>query len=69
MKWRRNISSNHYPIIQIDSLELTPYNMTEATFEISEGDIVIFPSNLTHGYDTNPKNERITLTANITPSN
>ena len=43
--------------------------MTEATFEINEGDIIIFPSNLTHGYDTNPKNERITLTANITPSN
>ena len=69
IKWRRNIASAHYPIIQIDSTELTPYNMTEATFEINEGDIIIFPSNLTHGYDTNPKNERITLTANITPSN
>ena len=69
IKWRKNVSSNHYPIIQIDSTELTPYNMTEATFKINEGDIVTFPANLTHGYDSNPSNERITLSANIVPSN
>ena len=69
IKWRKNVSSSHYPIIQIDSTELTPYNMTEATFKINEGDIVTFPANLTHGYDSNPSNERITLSANIVPSN
>ena len=68
IKWRRNIASAHYPIIQIDSTELTQYNMTEATFKMSEGDIITFPANLTFGFDTNGSNERITLSANIVPA-
>lgn len=67
LKFRRNVASNHYPIIQIDSTELSPFNMTEATFNMSEGDVIIYPANMTHGYDNNPSNERITLTANIVP--
>lgn len=67
LKWRRNVASNFYPIMQFDVNELTPYNMTEATFTISEGDVLIYPSNLTHGFDSNPSGERITLTAQIVP--
>ena len=67
MKWRRNVASHFYPVIQLDSQELSPYNMTEATFKQSEGDILIYPSNITHGYDSNPSDQRITLTANIVP--
>ena len=47
--------------------QLTQYNMTEATFKMAEGDIITFPSNLTFGFDSNPNNERITLSANIVP--
>jgi hypothetical protein len=67
LKFRRNVASNHYPIIQLDATELSPFNMTEATFNMAEGDVVVYPANMTHGYDNNPSNERITLTANIVP--
>lgn len=67
LKWRRNVSSNFYPVIQIDSKELTPFNMIESTFLMEEGDIIVYPANLTHGFDENPSGERITLTANIIP--
>ena len=67
-KWRKSVGSNHYPIMQINSKQLTQYNMTEATFKMAEGDIITFPSNLTFGFDSNPSNERITLSANIVPA-
>ena len=67
MKWRRNVASHFYPVIQLDTSELSPYNMTEATFKQSEGDILVYPSNITHGYDSNPSDQRITLTANVVP--
>ena len=67
-KWRKSVGSNHYPIMQINSKQLTQYNMTEATFKMAEGDIITFPSNLTFGFDSNPNNERITLSANIVPA-
>lgn len=68
IKWRKNVASNHYPILQIESTDVTAFNLTEATFSMNEGDIIIYPANLTHGYDSNPNPERITLTANITIS-
>ena len=67
LKWRRNVASNFYPVMQFDSIQPTPYNMTEATFSISEGDIIIHPANITHGFDNNQTGERITLTAQIVP--
>jgi hypothetical protein len=67
-KFRKNVGSNHYPIMQFNSKQLTQYNMTEATFKMDEGDIITFPSNLTFGFDSNPSNERITLSANIVPA-
>ena len=67
-KWRKNVGSNHYPIMQINNKQLTQYNMTEATFKMAEGDIITFPSNMTFGFDTNPNDERITLSANIVPA-
>jgi hypothetical protein len=54
--------------MQINSKQLTQYNMTEATFKMAEGDIITFPSNLTFGFDSNPNDERITLSANIVPA-
>ena len=67
-KFRKSVASNHYPIMQINNKQLTQYNMTEATFSMKEGDIITFPSNLTFGFDSNPSNERITLSANIVPA-
>ena len=67
-KWRKNVGSNHYPIMQINTKQITQYNMTEATFKMEEGDIITFPSNLTFGFDTNGSDERMTLSANIVPA-
>ena len=67
IKWRRNVASNFYQVMQFDSTEPTPYNMTEATFNMVEGDIIIYPSNITHGFDNNSEGQRISLTANIVP--
>ena len=66
VKWRKNVASNHYPILQLDSQDPTAFNLTDATFSMNEGDIIIYPSNVTHGFDSNPSNERITFTTNIT---
>ena len=41
--------------------------MTEATFKQSEGDVLVYPSNITHGYDSNPSDQRISFTANVVP--
>ena len=68
IKWRKNVASNHYPILQLDTKDPTAFNLTEATFNMEEGDVIIYPSNVTHGFDSNPSNDRITFTANITLS-
>ena len=67
-KFRKNVGSNHYPIMQFNSKQLTQYNMTEATFKMNEGDIITFPSNLTFGFDSNGSDERMTISANIVPA-
>ena len=67
-KWRKNVGSNHYPVMQINNKQLTQYNMTEATFKMNEGDIITFPSNLTFGFDSNGSDERMTISANIVPA-
>ena len=67
-KWRKNVGSNHYPVMQINNKQLTQYNMTEATFSMKEGDIITFPSNLTFGFDSNGSDERMTISANIVPA-
>ena len=67
LKFRRNVLSSMYPVMQVNSNQLTPYNMPEATFTMREGDVIVYPSNVTHGYDSNQTDERITLTANIIP--
>ena len=53
-------------LLKIDSKDPTAFNLTEATFNMEEGDIIIYPSNVTHGFDSNPSNDRISFTANIT---
>ena len=67
VKFRKLTNSPHFPILQLPVKEYTAFNLTEATFTQEEGDIIIYPANLTHGYDSNPNPERITFTANIVP--
>ena len=67
LKFRRHIFSTFYPSLQIPISKQTPYNMPEVHVPHSEGDLLIYPSNITHGYESNPQGERITLSMNIAP--
>ena len=67
LKFKRNTISNTYPIMMLPYESMTAFNLQEATIPYAAGDIVIYPSNLTHGFDSNPTDNRITLTFNVIP--
>ena len=67
LKFKRNVVSNMYPVMMLPYEQMTAFNLQEATIPYSNGDVVIYPSNLTHGYESNPSDERITLTFNVIP--
>tara|TARA_B100000927_G_scaffold291486_1_gene293943 strand:- start:9675 stop:10319 length:645 start_codon:yes stop_codon:yes gene_type:complete len=67
LKFKRTTQSTFYPIMQCKQTGLTPFNLLDASVPTVEGDIIIFPSNLTHGYETNGEHNRITLTFNVSP--
>ena len=67
LKFRRHIFSTFYPSLQLPSSQQTPFNMPEVLVPHTEGDLLIYPSNLTHGYESNPSDQRITLSFNIAP--
>ena len=65
LKFRRAIASPHYPIIQYPNNALTPFNCLDQNVPYKEGDIVIFPSNLSRGYEANTDGNRITISFNV----
>ena len=67
LKFKRNTISNTYPIMMLPYSTMTAFNLQEATIPYAAGDIVIYPSNLTHGFDSNPTDNRIALTFNVIP--
>ncbi len=67
LRFKRTTQSTFYPIMQCKQTGMTPFNLLDATVPTAEGDIVIFPSNMTHGYETNGEHNRITLTFNVAP--
>ena len=54
-------------ILQLPSSQQTSFNMPEVIVPHGEGDLLIYPSNLTHGYESNPSDQRITLSFNVAP--
>jgi uncharacterized protein (TIGR02466 family) len=67
MKFKRNVMSQMFPIMMLPFEQMTAFNLQEATIPYSNGDCIIYPSNLTHGYESNPTDNRITLTFNVIP--
>ena len=67
LKFKRITQSSYYPIMQCKQNGLTAFNLLDASVPTTEGDIIIFPSNLTHGYETNGEHNRITLSFNVSP--
>ena len=67
MKFKRNVMSQMFPIMMHPFEQMTAFNLQEATIPYANGDCIIYPSNLTHGYESNPTDNRITLTFNVIP--
>ena len=67
MKFKRNVMSQMFPIMMLPFEQMTAFNLQEATIPYANGDCIIYPSNLTHGYESNPTDNRVTLTFNIIP--
>ena len=67
LKFKRNVVSAMYPVMMLPFEQMTAFNLQEATVPYSQGDCLIYPSNLTHGYESNPSENRITLTFNVIP--
>lgn len=55
------------PSIQLEVFKPTAYNSNRIIKPI-EGDLVLWQSHLTHGYDTNNLDDRITISFNIMPT-
>ena len=65
LKFKRDVSSTHYPVIQYNQTQITPFNMLDGIVPITEGEICLYPANLTRGYEPNTKGNRITITFNV----
>lgn len=65
LKFKRTISSPHYPILQVKCNKLTPFNMLDGPVPITEGDITLYPSNLSRGYEESLKGNKILITFNV----
>ena len=68
LKFRRNVAGSYYPVMQFPNKDYTAFNMTEATVPMNEGDLIIYPSSMTHGYEGNPYDDRVTMTVNFIPN-
>lgn len=67
LKFKRNTLSSMFPVMMLPYEQMTAFNLQEATIPVQQGDALIYPSNLTHGYESNPTDNRITLTFNVIP--
>lgn len=67
LKFRRNISSTHYPSIQLNHTEINAFNQVDATVPYNEGDVIIHPPNLQHGFESSSHTNRIALSFNVAP--
>lgn len=64
LKFNKAITSPHYPIMQGKNTKLTPFNNLTQDIPTSEGDILIFPSNLSRGFELNSEPNRMTISFN-----
>ena len=65
LQFKRNVTSTHYPVIQYNQTQITPFNMLDGTVPITEGCLCLYPSNMVRGYQQNNEGNRISLTFNI----
>ena len=67
LKFRRNIASPHYPIFQLSHTGQNAFNQLDCEVPYNEGDVIIHPPNLQHGFEQNLNPNRISLSFNIAP--
>ena len=61
------IYTPHAPVFDIFKNKLTQYNQDNLVFA-KEGELLLFPSQIAHGYEDNKGDGRITLSMNIMPT-
>lgn len=67
LKFRRHVVSTHFPALQIECSKETAFNQPECYVPHNEGTVLIYPPNLTHGYESNLGDNRITISFNVVP--
>ena len=67
MKFRRHCSSTHYPVVVVNNTAQNAFNQLDCTVPYNEGDVIIHPPNMQHGYEGNGHPNRISLTFNVAP--
>lgn len=67
LKFRRHIVSSHFPVLQIECSTQTAFNQPDCYVPHEEGTLLIYPPNLTHGYESNLADNRITFSFNVVP--
>ena len=55
------------PTISLPFEKRTEFNQ-EGEMQVNEGDLVLFPSTVLHGYKTNYEDDRVTIAMNLMPS-
>lgn len=67
-KFRRATMSTFFPVMQVPSKEMTAFNMPEQYVQYGNGDFLIHPPNIQHGYEGNQAQDRISITFNVVPA-
>lgn len=69
LKFQNPYNFKSSPFMTLDIETITDYNHSESYCHfIEEGDLILWPSFLSHGYDINNEDERISISMNIVPS-
>ena len=62
-----NSATATVPTMSIPFEQKTEFNQ-EGEMQVNEGDLVLFPSTVLHGYKTNYEDDRVTIAMNLMPS-
>ena len=62
-----NSATATVPTMSIPFEKQTEFNQ-EGEMQVNEGDLVLFPSTVLHGYKTNREDDRVTIAMNLMPS-
>lgn len=67
--YKNPLAYSSAPLLECDLIEVGPFNATKFTLDLSEGDLVLWPSHLHHGFaEENKGDGRISIAINFMPA-